>query len=226
MVWSCGPCCGSGSTVPDKSPIRRWRPLTVFGGASPCRIAPSSGLHQTAADGSGYRRMCSSTISPRNSEPNDGIHLSTPQIPRKFSLRPEARISLALACSRINRGRPPRGYGCRRIGDAQPIPHQLHRHPARRELGAVAPAAQHRGPGGRATLNLQGPPSPVHVVRGFRPRRAYGEVRVHLAPVEVGAATPAAQHPRPRWVSTLNLRERPSPVPRGNLPSQCPAHSR
>jgi hypothetical protein len=45
-------------------------------------------------------------------------------------------------------------------------------------------------------LNLQAPPSSVHVVGGRRPLRAYGEMRAHIAPGELSAAAPTAFHPR------------------------------
>jgi hypothetical protein len=41
-----------------------------------------------------------------------------PTIPRKLSLVPETRISLALGCPRIKSPEPSEGYGCGRFGAA------------------------------------------------------------------------------------------------------------
>jgi hypothetical protein len=49
------------------------------------------------------------------------------------------------------------------------------------------------------------PPSRVHLIRGRRPLGACSEVRAHIAPGKLGAATPTAFHPRPSWAATLNL---------------------
>jgi hypothetical protein len=57
-----------------------------------------------------------------------------------------------------------------------------------RESGTAAPAAQHSPPLWAAPLNLQAAPS-VHTAGGCRPLRAYGEVRAHIAPSKLGAAT-------------------------------------
>jgi hypothetical protein len=72
-------------------------------------------------------------------------------------------------------------------------------HPARRELLAATPTAFHPRPLWAATLNFRIPPSRVYVVGTCRPLRAYGEMRAHLAPSKLGAATPTAFHPRPSW---------------------------
>src|SRR5580692_1660186 len=49
-------------------------------------------------------------------------------------------------------------------------------------------------------------------LRGCRPLRAYCAVRAHIAPSELGAATPTASHPRPWWAATFNFRTHPSMV--------------
>jgi hypothetical protein len=46
------------------------------------------------------------------------------------------------------------------------------------------------------TLDLQAPSS-FHATRGRWPLRAYGQVRAHIAPGKLGAASPTAFHPRP-----------------------------
>jgi hypothetical protein len=48
-------------------------------------------------------------------------------------------------------------------------------------------------------------PSTVHMVRGCRPLRAYGEVRAVLTPGTLGAATPTAFHPR-AWLTCARIR--------------------
>jgi hypothetical protein len=71
--------------------------------------------------------------------------------------------------------------------------------PARRKLLAATPTAFHPRSRRPSTLNLQGPPSSLHVAGGRRPLRAYCEMPAHIAPSELGAATPTAFHPRPSW---------------------------
>src|SRR5580692_5654385 len=69
-------------------------------------------------------------------------------------------------------------------------------HPARRESHSAAPTAQHSPPWWASALDLQAPPTSVHLVRGCLPIPAYRKVRVHLAAGELGAATTTAGHPR------------------------------
>jgi hypothetical protein len=61
------------------------------------------------------------------------------------------------------------------------------------------PHSTHRPLGVRAWLS--GPPSSLPVAGGRRPLRAYCEVRAHIAPGKLSAATPTAFHPRSRWVN-------------------------
>jgi hypothetical protein len=85
-------------------------------------------------------------------------------------------------------------------------------HLARRELGAAAPAARHPRPRWASTLNLQGPPSSLHVAGARRSLRAlvkcariWRPVRSARLSVRLGAASPAAQQSPPLRV-TLDLR--------------------
>ena len=80
-----------------------------------------------------------------------------------------------------------------------------HPHPARGELLAATPTAFHQRSRRPPTRSLPVPPSSVHVVGGRGPLRAYREVRAHIAPGEMFAATPTAFHLRPSRESTLNL---------------------
>jgi hypothetical protein len=64
-------------------------------------------------------------------------------------------------------------------------------------VSLAPPAAQFLRPRRTAARGLQAPPSAVRMVGGCRPVRAYGEVRAHTAPSELGAATPTAM--RPSW---------------------------
>jgi len=68
------------------------------------------------------------------------------------------------------------------------------------KFGAAAPAEQHTPPRRASTLGVRVPPSSASVIIGRRPLRAYCEVRAHIAPSKLGAATPTAFHPRPSWV--------------------------
>jgi hypothetical protein len=72
----------------------------------------------------------------------------------------------------------------------------------------TACAAPAGGRAWRLGSSLAGPRA-----RSCRPLRAYGEVRAHIAPGELLAATPAAFHPRSRRPSTLDLQGLPSSVP-------------
>src|SRR5580698_4297928 len=159
MVCSCVPYCGSGNTLPDKSLVRRWRSLTVFDGPSPCQIAPSSRPHQTAAGGFGYRRMCSSTTSPRNSEPSDGI-ICPPLESFEVSVCGPKPASPRAGVPQDQSTEASEGYGCGRFG-------------VRGRLRVIE---------WESTRNLRVPPSAVHVVGACRPLRAHGEVRAHIAP--------------------------------------------
>jgi hypothetical protein len=62
-------------------------------------------------------------------------------------------------------------------------------------VSGLSTAAQHSPPAA-TTLGFRVPPSAVHVVRGCGPVWGLRAVRAHLGPGELGAATPAALHPR------------------------------
>jgi hypothetical protein len=87
--------------------------------------------------------------------------------------------------------------GCRRFGHGVKCT-RIWRH----KLLAATPTAWHPRPRRPSTLNLQGPPSSLHVAGGCRPLRAHCEVRAHIAPGKLSAATPAAFHPRTSWAAT------------------------
>jgi hypothetical protein len=67
--------------------------------------------------------------------------------------------------------------------------------PARRKSLAATPTAFQQRSRRLSTLNLQGPPSSLHVAGGWRWLRAHCEVCAHIAPREPAAAAPAALHP-------------------------------
>jgi hypothetical protein len=79
--------------------------------------------------------------------------------------------------------------GCRQLRACR----EMRPHLARRESGTATPAAQHSPPLWPSTLNLQGPPSSLHLRR--MPPAAWGIwwVRAHLAPGKIGARKPVAR---------------------------------
>ncbi len=133
------------------------------------------GSHWLAAPvGTGYQMRAPFSLCPKRPA-------GSPHLDRGEEAPPKAK-----------RGRPQGPRGASRFGQ-----HFVAKcaHPARRGPGAAAPAAQHSPPGGCPRLAFELPSVPV--LGTCRPLRAYGEVRAHIAPGKLSAATPTAGHARP-----------------------------